>query len=222
MSQIIIGFTTEGSTDNRFLENIIIRTFVSIGYECKSQIEVITPILYIEKPNGEDFISQISHCSVNAFEKGIMAFCIHVDADNSSDADVVKNKISPAFEEIQNNNLENICKNLVAIIPICMTEAWMLADKELLKDEIGTTKSDNELGIIQKPESIANPKAAIVEAIRIARADLVKRRRRELTISELYQPIGQKIDLKKLEVLPSYIKFQNEVRSAYKTLGYLQ
>jgi Domain of unknown function (DUF4276) len=222
MSQIIIGFTTEGTTDNRFLESIIIRTFVSVGFECTSQIEVITPILYIEKPNGEDFKSEISRCSINAFKKGIMVFCVHVDADNSNDAEVIQNKILPAFGEIKNNNMENICKNLIAVIPVYMTESWMLADKELLKDEIGTSKSNNELGINRRPESIANPKATIAEAIRIARSGLVRHRRRELNISELYQPIGQKIELTKLETLPSYIKFKNEVRSAYRTLGYLQ
>lgn len=36
---------------------------------------------------------------------------------------------------------------------IQMVEAWMLADKELLKSEIGTQKSDFELGILRAPKT---------------------------------------------------------------------
>lgn len=34
----------------------------------------------------------------------------------------------------------------------------------------------------------------------------VKPRRKDLSIAELYQPVGQKNELKKLEILPSYMK----------------
>ena len=101
-----------------------------------------------------------------------------------------------------------------------MMEAWMLADTELLKSEIGTTKSDNDLGINRDPESIADPKTVIEEAIRIAQSDLPKRRQR-LTISDLYAIIGDKIGLDRLSLLNSYLRFQEEVRNTYRTLNYM-
>ena len=103
-----------------------------------------------------------------------------------------------------------------------MLEAWTLADKELLKKEIGTTKSDNDLGINRYPEGIGDPKQTIKEAIRIAREDLTKRRRKDLTINELYLPIGQKIEIEKLDILPSFIKFKDSIRASFRTLNYLQ
>ena len=102
-----------------------------------------------------------------------------------------------------------------------MTEAWMLSHKDLLKDEIGTGKSDAELGIHKSPEVYADPKQAIETAIRKARQDLTMRRRHKLTIAELYLPIGQKVSLNKLENLPSYQKFKEAVRIAFRQLGYL-
>jgi len=90
-----------------------------------------------------------------------------------------------------------------------------------LKKEIGTTKSDAELGLNRNPESIANPKRLIADAIRIARQDEVKRRRRELSIEELYLPIGQKVSLTALERLPAYQQFKEAVRSAFRQLNYL-
>jgi len=213
MSQIIIGYTTEGTTDTRLLESIILRTFVNVGFECNTQVEVVTPVVYVKKDSGEDFIEQIFQCSKIAFENGVMAFCVHVDADAQNDDFVLENKIESedGFS----------CKNLLAIIPVQMTEAWMLADKQLLKNEIGTDKTDAQLGINQNPETITDPKSTILNAIRIARQSIVKRRRKDLSIAELYQPVGQKIELKKLEILPSYMKFKESVREAFRKLHYL-
>jgi len=102
-----------------------------------------------------------------------------------------------------------------------MTEAWMLSDKELLKAEIGTSKSDAELGIQKSPEVYPDPKQVIEMAIRIARQDLTRRYRRKLTIAELYSLMGQKIALNKLKNLSSYQKFKEAVRDAFNSLNYL-
>ena len=102
-----------------------------------------------------------------------------------------------------------------------MTESWMLADKELLKSEIGIESSDLELGIHKNPEEIANPKAVIENIIRLSKENQVKRRRNKgLNISDLYQIIGQKIDVSKLEKLASYMKFKNSLIEKLKELNF--
>jgi len=97
----------------------------------------------------------------------------------------------------------------------------MLADKELLKTEIGTSQSDAELGINRSPEAYPDPKQAIESAIRIARQSLTKRRRHDLSISELYLPVGQKIPLGTLYRLHSYQKFKKAIINAFKNFNYL-
>ena len=146
--------------------------------------------------------------------------CIHVDADDRTDTKAFNERINPAFEAIRKAETE-LCKNLVAIVPVQMTEAWMLADKELLKRQLGTNKNDEELGINKNPEDFSDPKHIIESAIRVARNQKPQRRRCELTISELYQPIGQQIKLNKLDTLPSYQKFKEAVRNSFKQLSYL-
>ncbi len=149
-----------------------------------------------------------------------MVFCVHVDADDSSDENVLETRINLLRAELEFHP-GNICKNIVPIIPVYMTEAWMLADIPLLKEEIGTKLSDQALGLSRDPETVADPKGILMSAIRIARENLSKKRRRELSISDLYQPIGQQIRLEALEQLQSYIKFKQSVRDAYKSLNYL-
>lgn len=101
-----------------------------------------------------------------------------------------------------------------------MSEAWILADKELLKEEIGTDKNNQELGLVKHPETIANPKQAIENALQIAQEYLPKRRNK-ITIAEIYQPIGQNISLEKLYFLESFKKFANAVKKAFERLEYI-
>ncbi|MFT5917918.1 MAG: hypothetical protein ACI81T_004435, partial [Bacteroidia bacterium] len=91
--------------------------------------------------------------------------------------------------------------------------------KDLLKQEIGTDKSDIELGIERFPEDIADPKQTISNAISIARKNITKRRRKDLSIADLYLPIGQNLELKKLESLPSYLDFKENIRIAFQYLN---
>ena len=217
--QIIIGLTTEGPADIRFLENIVQRPFEHVAFECKGQIEVL-PVQFIPKESSEFADAAVKNAK-RAYEQGIMVFCIHADADDKTDAATFATRIDPAFSAINQMVDETVCKNLVAIVPVQMTEGWMLSDKKLLKTEIGTNKTDLELGIDKEPETYNAPKEVIKHAIRISRQDLTRRRRHELTIEELYSPVGQKIELILLEKLPSYRKFESGIRQAFQKMNLL-
>ena len=117
---------------------------------------------------------------------------------------------------------DSCSKILVNLIPVHMTEAWILADKRLLKQQIGTTLSDTELNLNKAPESISNPKQAIENAIRIARQNIVKRRRRNLGIGELYAPLGQLINIDQLMDLKSYRQFWDNVINSLKQLNLMR
>ena len=216
--QVIIGYTTEGSTDVLFLKSVVQRTFEHIAFECHGQIEIL-PVQNIDRLSG-DFIEAIIKCSVDADNRGVTVLCVHVDADSENDANALANKINPAFDAICKLDDENVCKNLVAIVPVHMTEAWMLSDIELLKREIGTNENCRALGLDRPPETIRNPKQAIEDAIRIARQGLPKRRRSKLSISDLYSPLGQKMPIDALDRLSSYQKFCEAVRIAFDKLGH--
>lgn len=219
--QLIIGFACEGNTDVHFLESIIERTFEEIAcQECRTEIDIY-PVQHIAKKPGE-FIDTVISYAQESYELGVSVLCVHSDADNGTDKNVFAQKITPAFSAVSLSAQNNICSNLVAIVPVQMIEAWMLADKELLKNEIGSQQSNQKLGIDRQPESIADPKSVIEEAIRVARQNLAKRRRDELTIDDIYQAIGRKIKLEKLATLPSYQKFQEAVRDAFRKLNLLQ
>lgn len=205
MSQIItIGYIVEGSTDVRFLENIIRRTFEDVALLCEREIEIYS-VTSIKAVRGNGFVEQIEEAIKDADKQGIEFVCIHCDADDRNDEHVQEHKIIPAFEACKNFSSEKNIK-LLSLIPVYMTEAWMLADKTIFKDEISTRLDDHELGIDRPPESYNDPKNIIKEAIRISQQGIA-RRRQKLDIADLYSPLGQKISLEALKRLPSYQKF---------------
>ena len=220
--QVFVGFTTEGTTDARFLEKIVERTFEEIAYECHNDVEPFVHFLKIDK-TGLSFADYVVKASKQGIEElGITILCVHSDADNTTIENVLQKKIQPAQQALDLESDDCVCKIIVPVVPIQMMESWMLADKNLLKAELGTNISDHELGIDRDPESIADPKFLIEEAIRISRRDVVKRKRRDLRINDIYFSMGQKVSIEKLQVLPSYRHFQEEVRNAYRKLNLLQ
>ncbi len=220
--QVFVGFTTEGTTDARFLQKIVERTFEDVAFDCSNDVEPVVQFLKVDK-TGLSFVDYVLKASKQGVEElGIDILCVHSDADNTTIEDVVQNKINPAQKALEREEDNMVCKVIVPAIPIQMMESWMLADKDLLKAEIGTNMTDVELGLHRAPESIADPKFVIEEAIRISRRDIVKRRRKGLKIGDIYLSMGQKVSIDKLQLLPSYQNFQEGVRQAYRKLHFLQ
>lgn len=219
---ILAGLFTEGTTDVRFLKAVVKNTLDNVAFDCTGDIETELVVVDIEKKNL-DFNNQLLKASLKAGELGAVILFVHADSDDVNDLNTFKNKINPALSFIDNQDIQGeFCKDIVAIVPVFMTESWMLADKELLKEEIGVEENDADLGIDKKPEEINDPKKAIEDVIRKSKENLTKRRRSKgLLISDLYQIIGQKIELEKLQELTSYNKFKDSLRDSLRNLNYL-
>lgn len=212
-----IGYTVEGATDKRFLSNIIRKTFEYVIINSDRNIEVYEPV-YLQK-KGSNFVEQVKNLAIDYNYFNVI--CIHCDSDDISPNHVINSKFIPAFNEIEHHH--SACKNIVKIIPVQMTEAWLMADFDLLKKKLGTTLNNSELGLPVRTsliESLSNPKDIINCAINKASEDMSRRRRR-LSISQLYSPISQEILIEKLISLSSFNCFLNEVITSLNNINYL-
>ena len=222
MSRLIfVGLITEGATDIRFLESIIKRTLDELAFDCRGQIETELYPFKINK-TGLSFVEQVKRASELGFhDYGLSILCVHTDADNALQR-ILDTKIIPAREAMNIMSASTHCKTIVYIVPVQMIESWMLADKDLFRAEINSDFSDDRLEINLHPETLSDPKQTIENAIRIARADLTKRQRgKGISISDLYQILGQKVELRSLDNLPSFIKFKDELKNALREINCL-
>lgn len=221
MRQLMIGLIAEGTTDLRFLKNVIYKSIVELSLQCINQVEIFD-IMEISA-EGDSFVSKMIDASKRAASDGISILCIHTDSDSRSIDAVIQNKFVPLLDELQKISGNDCCKNIIPTIPIQMIESWMLADKELLKQLINATKlSDTALGIDKKPETYSDPKSTIENAIRIAMAGQTKRRRNDIRISDLYETLGNRLNLESLRTIPSFVSFEENVIKSFKQMGLMR
>lgn len=219
--QLFIGLAVEGSTDMRFLKSVVFRTFKDVlQNHCEFDVDVDIFEVNTEK-RGKSFSEFVRDASKEALQKyGILILAVHSDSDKETLQERLNDKFFPAQELLDKEEDTECCKVLTPVIPIRMMEAWMLADVNMLKEEIGTQMSDTKLGFYRDPETIADPKDLIIHAIDIAQTELPKKRR-TLVIGDLYEIMGDKISLQSLSNLSSYRKFVEFVKDSLRKINYL-
>lgn len=220
--QVIVALTTEGSTDVRFLENIVEQAFWHVSLECTKDIDIQFQTLATTKVGKGSFANYVVESAKEAAECGATTVAVHSDADKNTYDERLAYNFVPAREAVDADISENICKRITPVIPVRMIEAWMLADKEQFCIEVGTKLSFHELGIDGDPEQMADPKAKITLAIRTANERAThKKPVRDIDISDLYGILGQSLDVEKLKAMSSYRRFLDEIRALYRNLGLL-
>jgi hypothetical protein len=216
-----VGLLLEGTTDERFLPAVVERTIVELLLrEGRGDYEVFCEVMGNDP--GLTFVESVVQAAkkgVNEF--GIEVLCVHADSDAPTSERAYGAKIGPARSQLVQLDARTHCQNLVALVPVQETESWMLADLDLLKREIGTDKTNAELNLARPPEKIARPKEAIAEAIRIARSEIGKRRRRDLSIADLYLRLGQQVQIEQLGQLKSFEDFVKNLREVLQQLNYI-
>lgn len=217
--QLFIGLISEGTTDTRFLFSVVERTVEQLVFNFGGSTEIY--IEELKKDSGKKFVNQIVDANLShQKENFINILLVHSDADYKDDSKVLDEKFFPLLEEIKAND-EVLCKEIVPVIPVHRIESWMLADIDLFLDEISTNKTKTELGLNGNSETFTNPKNKIKEALQIINQEKPKKRRKDLQISDLYQIIGQKIEIDKLIQLNSFSKFYRQISDSLQKLKYI-
>lgn len=219
MQQLIVGLMAEGATDYRFLKPVVENTLKEIAFRCRGEIDI--DVFEIKCDKKRSFSDYVLNAARAGFEQyGIMVLVVHTDADAPTKDKVYKNKILPALENLEKQNDSGLCKKIAAPVPVMETESWMLADKELLKRNIGTQKTDAELGIEGHPETFTNPKEKIENAIKTGRANMPKKYRGNLGIEDLYSILGESMLSEKLAGFKSFRDFRSNIERTLIELGF--
>ena len=204
------GLIAEGSTDYTFFQPVLEKILIECAYECTGDVDI--NVVEIKCFKGENFQQYVENGrKIGVSDYGLSLLIVHSDADSPSLENVLEYKFQPILDKIESDDPNELCQYISPLIPIHETEAWMLADKTLLKKIIGTDKTDSELNISGNPETFTDPKLRIEDAIRIGRQDLPKKLRNQLTISDLYSPIGQALQIDKLQDYESFIAFRASI-----------
>lgn len=225
MTSLVTALYAEGTTDHRFLPLIIQRTAVQIlSQRGRTIVDVLEPML-VEPEEQRSHAQNILAVAQRVY--GYHLLFVHADADANTSAAALQHRIRPGVALVQGAQQrgERVCAELVPIVPVQMTEAWMLVDTEALLDIIGTPTTEHRLRIpakAQQIELIADPKQQLTQIFAEVLASRTRRVRRRHTIAELYEPLARTINLAALSQLPSYQRFVTDLTQALIVLNFVQ
>lgn len=216
MITLVLALMAEGPTDERFLPIIIQRTAEKILRErSRFVVDVLEPIDLRKEIRPGTYKNQAERILLAAqHAAGYHALIVHVDADDRTHHDAIYERIQPGFDLVKASK-EDVCRQLIPIIPIRMTEAWMLADPEAFKEVVGTDVPTRNLGLPARPHQVEaelDPKHQLRQAIKLASASRPRRRRRRgIRLGHLYEPLARQIRLERLSAVPAYQRFVDDL-----------
>lgn len=159
MREIVFGIYAEGNTDYRYFEVLLER--YSTQYCVEQGIDAGISLITIRNKGDYPTTFLEKMLTIETEYAGLHYIFVHNDADARSSDAVLEHKWEPWM---------NQCKDTtcwVAVVPIRMTESWMLADTEAIKSTF-IVKSENIRGVLEDRdvESIPNPKDVLREIAR--------------------------------------------------------
>lgn len=218
MKALVFGFYAEGPTGYAFLQPLIERILQNLLPDAD-----ILPLSIMTHAATQIEKLQAVACQASGYH--LVVF--HLDADNRDAQKALEERFQPGYDSLQ--TLEACADgqppntHIVPVIPIRMTEAWLLADFESFRAVVGTPLQAKDLGFATHPhlvEGIPDPKAVFKKGLQ----DAVQRRgrRKPLDPSDVYGPLAARLNLELLAKIPAYEQFIERLSVELTNLGYIQ
>jgi hypothetical protein len=214
VSTLSLALYCEGKTDKHFLPKIIERTAEKIIRSHATNYVDILPVTVkdvIKQERGHDILEAAKQAY------GYDILIVHKDADSRTYEETITRCIEPGCTLVQRSSAA-VCQKLVPIIPIREIEAWMIADRERLRDLLEIKERLQNLHLPKRAvlvESDPDPKATLNRIIAKAESE----RRRKIERKEFYESLALDVRIERLEQVPAYRKFSDELDKALRELN---
>ncbi len=140
---------------------------------------------------------------------------VHRDAEAQSPVDR-RTEIRNAVQHL------GINPPAVCVIPVRMTEAWLLLDELAIRAASGNPRGRRPLNLptAASVERIADPKESLFQALRIA-SEQAGRRLRNLRVEERRHRVAELMDYDLLRNLPAFQNLENELTTTLVANGWV-
>ena len=221
MKQLVLALYAEGRTDERFLPVIVQRTADRLLSELAlAPVDVLEPILL----EADESASSREECilSVARQASGFHALIVHSDADAPTADTALQQRFKPG-QRLVHQSEDVACRDLLPIVPVRMTEAWMMVDGEAFREVVGTDLAASQLGFPDHPhqvETILDPEHELSEALRQVFA--MRRQRKKARLGQYYEPLARRIGLDRLDHVPAFQQFLRDLACILESLHFIR
>ena len=210
----------EGVTDAQFLRPLLLRLCEGLAALARETVEVADILVLDDEfqhrhlPRSER-IELAAKAAVGAW----VVLFIHADADGRDGRAARADRVQPAVERL--SGLLGPARQAVAVVPIKMTDAWVLADVNAFRSSVGMTRDDRELGladvVAHGADHVPDPKSLLRAAFAAARP-----RARSAQLGAYLARIGDSASFDHLRRLEAFRQLESDLEAALRTLGIVQ
>lgn len=199
MKSVDVIFLTDGSSDQCLIP--LIEWLIEENHE-----ELSARIKWADMsvlPRPPKTLSERMRCCLTIY-RGDLLF-VHRDAEGTTRQDRV--------DEIRNAASEAEIEQFVCVVPVRMTEAWLLFDESAIRKAAGNPNGQAELDLPRTTEfeSVPNPKEILYGALKTA-SGRKGRRLAQFRQNKAVHQISRYIsDYSALRVLPAFRELENEI-----------
>lgn len=190
---MIYTLLADGGTD-RVLEPII----NWLVHDIDSGVEILEPEFDKRSGGVSDYLK--------ADHPGPMIVFAHRDAENVS--------MDERLEEFRDVTDDRV----VPVVPVRMTEAWLLIDSRAISRAAGNPWAEVELPPVKELNGLVNPKAVLEEKLLVAAGAPAGRRRKRFMrdiVSRRVNVADYTTDYSRLRELPDFRAFEKRLRERY-------
>jgi hypothetical protein len=200
------ALVSEGVSDDQFMPRLLGRALTELcltEFEDLVEVAEVQPLRDHAGPSTVDEVVDVVSRNAGAFS------VIFFHRDQGANPERVRSEwLKPLRRRWVDRS-----EQLVTVVPVRETEAWLLADGQALRDALGVRWSDAEMGLPASPrgvERVADPKRVLNEVTgRVSRS----------MVDHLGQ-LGELISLQRLNLVPAYRRWWEDTRNALRSLGY--
>lgn len=217
MQYLSLALYAEGPTDYRFLSPVLQRLCQDICLkEARGHVDILENIQHLhdtEDMKGARRDERILAAAQRTTGAWRILF-IHADGDKNPEKARAE-RVEPALQLLQQHLPE--AGVAVGVVPVRETESWILADGNAIRTALGTLLTDQALGLPPpgRIEQEAAPKEILTRVFNTGKPGARNRRQSE---TMYFQAIGEEISLAALRKLRSFMRLEENLREALRTL----
>ncbi len=221
MRYLGLALYAEGATDYRFLSPLLARLCEDVCLNRAGQPVDISAVLALDdKPDMRNAprAERIAKAARQAAGSWNVLF-VHSDGEGDPES-AVRERIAPALARLRDAGMPHA--EGVAVVPVRETEAWLLADGDVLRTVFGVMLDDAAFGLPASGaavESIADPKQRLEQAFAATRPS---GRRARTGAAASFNAIGEQVSLECLRAVPSFRTLESELIGALERLHFLR
>ncbi|MBM0277958.1 DUF4276 family protein [Micromonospora tarensis] len=206
MRYLTSALVSEGVTDDQFLPRLLARSLTEI---CLTEFEDAVEVADVQPLRDRGGPCSVADV-VGLVEQNPASFSlVFFHHDQGASAERTAAEWLRPLRELWGERAEQ----LVAVVPVRETEAWLLADGEALRRALGVSWTDSEMGLPAQPrlvERVVDPKSALNSVMR----------RVSRSTTDHYGQLGELVSLDRLQGVPAYKRWWTDTRDALTRLGY--